>query len=175
MNIFVLDERPLVAAQYLDDVRVPKMVVESAQMLASALRRHGATDEEMPIAKTSGRPYLGGYKNHPCTIWAGNTSSNFAWLALHGLGLCAEYTRRFGKVHACESAIKHMIRMVDKIPAGTTEPFALAMDDEYKQENAVEAYRNYYFSKRESKGGVRYNRTTAPLWWKERERECSWS
>lgn len=175
MNIFVLDERPLVAAQYLDDVRVPKMIVESAQMLASALRRHGATDEEMPIAKTSGRPYLGGYKNHPCTIWAGNTSSNFAWLALHGLGLCVEYTRRFGKVHACESAIKHMIRMVDKIPAGITEPFALAMDDEYKQENAVEAYRNYYFSKRESKGGVRYNRTTAPLWWKERERECSWS
>ena len=175
MNIFVLDERPLVAAQYLDDVRVPKMIVESAQMLASALRRHGATDEEMPIAKTSGKPYLGGYKNHPCTIWAGNTSSNFAWLALHGLGLCAEYTKRFGKVHACESAIKHMIRMVDKIPAGITEPFALAMDDEYKQENAVEAYRNYYFSKRESKGGVRYNRTTAPLWWKERERECSWS
>ena len=174
MNIFVLDNNPIKAAAAMDCVRVPKMVTESAQMMASALRRHGATDEQMPLTK-AGRPYLGGYKNHPCTIWAGNTSSNFAWLALHGLGLCAEYTKRFGKVHACESAIKHMIRMVDKIPAGITEPFALAMDDEYKQENAVEAYRNYYFSKRESKGGVRYNRTTAPLWWKERERECSWS
>ena len=178
MNIFVLHTEPDKAARQMCDKHVPKMIVESAQMMASAVRRYGATDEqfiEHGILTKAGKPYRGGYKNHPCTIWAGNTSSNFAWLALHGLGLCAEYTKRFGKIHACESAIKHMIRMVDKIPAGITEPFALAMDDEYKQENAVEAYRNYYFSKRESKGGVRYNRTTAPLWWKERERECSWS
>jgi len=48
MNIFVLDEDPAQAARYLDDVRLPKMCVESAQMMASALRRHGATDEQMP-------------------------------------------------------------------------------------------------------------------------------
>ena len=37
MNIFVLDENPVIAAQCMDDVRVPKMCVESAQMMASAL------------------------------------------------------------------------------------------------------------------------------------------
>ena len=51
MNIFVLDENPITAAKYLDDVRIPKMCVESAQMMASALRRHGATDEQMPLLR----------------------------------------------------------------------------------------------------------------------------
>jgi hypothetical protein len=41
MNIFVLDLDPVKAAKAMDCVRVPKMVTESAQMMASALRRHG--------------------------------------------------------------------------------------------------------------------------------------
>ena len=59
MNIFVLDYDPVKAAQAMDCVRVPKMVTESAQMMASALRYHGATDEQMPLTK-SGTPYKGG-------------------------------------------------------------------------------------------------------------------
>jgi hypothetical protein len=51
MNIFVLDLDPVKAARAMDCVRVPKMVTESAQMMASALRRHGATDEQMPLTK----------------------------------------------------------------------------------------------------------------------------
>ena len=46
MNIFVLDTDPTVAAHMHCDKHVPKMVVEAAQMMASALRRHGATDEQ---------------------------------------------------------------------------------------------------------------------------------
>ena len=77
MNIFVLDENPVKAAEAMDCVRVPKMVTESAQMMASALRRHGATDEQMPLTK-SGTPYKGGYHHHPCTVWAGDSEANFA-------------------------------------------------------------------------------------------------
>ena len=99
MNIFVLDEDPAQAARYLDDVRLPKMCVESAQMMASALRRHGATDEQMPLTK-AGKPYKGGYKHHPCTVWAGDSRANFHWLADHALSLCSEYAKRFGKTHA---------------------------------------------------------------------------
>ena len=78
MNIFVLDLDPVKAAQAMDCVRVPKMVTESAQMMASALRRHGATDEQMPLTK-SGTPYKGGYHHHPCTVWAGDSEANFAF------------------------------------------------------------------------------------------------
>ena len=102
MNIFVLDKDPVTAARYIDDVRLPKMVTESAQMMAASLRRHGATDEQMPLTKPKWinaldgtdtmwfvqTPYLGGYKDHPCTRWAGDSRANFVWLALHAIEQC---------------------------------------------------------------------------------------
>ena len=187
MNIFVLDENPVKSAQAMDCVRVPKMVTESAQMMASALRRHGATDEQMPLTK-AGRPYKGGYKNHPCTIFAGDTRANFKWLAHHAEALLDEYYHRFGKVHACHNPIYQMSSMSKMIPEGDLTPFALAMPDEYRPnhiplretrygrfhnkgethataEEAVKAYRAYYHSKADSKGGVHYRHTSPPDWW----------
>ena len=177
MNIFVLDEDPAQAARYLDDVRLPKMCVESAQMMASALRRHGATDEQMPLTK-AGKPYKGGYKHHPCTVWAGDSRGNFKWLARHAIALVREYDLRFDKTHACNNPIHIMSCMDYIIPEGGQTQFALAMPDEYRPEPidgeivyhaypkfAVQAYRSYYKSKQYSKGGVRYVRTDVPTWW----------
>ena len=164
MNIFVLDDNPIKAAAAMDCVRVPKMVTESAQMMASALRRHGATDEQMPLTK-AGRPYKGGYKSHPCTIFAGDTRTNFKWLAHHAEALLDEYYHRFGKVHACHNPIYQMSSMSKMIPEGDLTPFAQAMPDEYKHENAVKAYRAYYHSNADSKGGVHYRHTSPPNWW----------
>ena len=131
MNIFVLDENPIRAAEMMDCVRVPKMIVESAQMMASALRRHGAVDSQMPLTK-SGTPYKGGYKHHPCTVWAGDSWHNFDWLANHAIGLLGEYYMRFGKEHACGNAIGQMNGMSWRLPNGRLTPFAQAMPDEYK-------------------------------------------
>ena len=164
MNIFVLDENPVKSAQAMDCVRVPKMVTESAQMMASALRRWGATDEQMPLTK-SGSPYKGGYHHHPCTIFAGDTRANFKWLAHHAEALLDEYYHRFGKVHACHNPIYQMSSMRDIIPEGDLTTFAQAMPDEYKDDDVVKAYRSYYKSKQYSKGGVRYVRTDVPTWW----------
>tara|TARA_Y100000004_G_scaffold130783_1_gene147486 strand:+ start:6754 stop:7329 length:576 start_codon:yes stop_codon:yes gene_type:complete len=182
MNIFVLDEDPCLAAKAVDCVRVPKMVTESAQMMASAVRRWGATDEQMPIAKTSGKPYKGAYKNHPCTLWAGDSYGNFRWLSAHALGLCFEYEKRFDKVHACMSAILKLHQLGIKLNQCQEEtgvsitPFALAMPEEFRTWEgdvlthsysgfAVEAYRNYYHSKMQSPGGVHYRHTSPPDWW----------
>ena len=164
MNIFVLDEDPVKSAQAMDCVRVPKMVTESAQMMASALRRWGATDEQMPLTK-SGSPYKGGYHHHPCTIFAGDTRANFKWLAHHAEALLDEYYHRFGKVHACHNPIYQMSSMSKMIPEGDLMPFAQAMPDEFKHEDAVQAYRAYYHSKIHSAGGVHYRHTSPPDWW----------
>jgi uncharacterized protein YbaA (DUF1428 family) len=167
MNIFVLDKDPAMAAKYMDDVRLPKMCVESAQMMASALRRHGATDEQMPLTK-AGKPYKATHKNHPCTIWAGDCRDNFEWLGKHAVTLCNEYFKRFGKVHACYYPIRIMRSMEimnRAIPKGSLTPFAQAMPDEYKDDDVVKAYRSYYKSKQYSKGGVRYVRADVPTWW----------
>ena len=180
MNIFVLDDDPIIAAQMMDCVRVPKMVTETAQMMASALRRHGATDEMfigLGILTKGGKPYKGGYAHHPCTIWAGDTHPNFSWLAIHGIGLISEYRKRFGKEHACAKPIIRMEGLgrvlilkpsddiLEHITGGVRTPFAQAMPDEYKDDDAVKAYRAYYHSKADSKGGVHYRHTSPPYWW----------
>ena len=168
MNIFVLDERPAVAARMMCDKHIPKMIVESAQMMASALRRHGATDKQMPLTKT-GKPYKGGYAHHPCTVWAGDSEANFAWLTRHAVELCAEYTKRFGKTHACERPIHSMIGLVPLFthrypsPEAALTPFAQAMPDEYRDDDAVKAYRRYYHSKQFAKWE---KGTPAPDWWR---------
>tara|TARA_R110002020_G_scaffold216353_6_gene423985 strand:- start:6848 stop:7360 length:513 start_codon:yes stop_codon:yes gene_type:complete len=167
VNIFVLDENPIRAAEMMCDKHIPKMVVESAQMMASALRRHDVTDERMPLTK-SGTPYKGGYQHHPCTLWVGDTYTNFDWLASHAIALCVEYTHRFGKQHACEDAICHMNAMhVDgfsHLNGDRLTPFAQAMPDEFKHEDVVKAYRAYYHSKQFAKWE---KGTHAPDWWME--------
>ena len=173
MNIFVLDKDPITAARMHCDKHVPKMCVEAAQMMASALRRHGATDEQMPLTK-SGTPYKGGYKHHPCTVWAGNSWPNFQWLTVHAIGLCVEYRKRFGKDHACYLPILRMETLgrvimlkpsndiLEHITGGELTPFAQAMPDEYKDEDAVKAYQAYYHSKQFAKWE---KGTPAPDWW----------
>ena len=178
MNIFVLHADPTKAARMHCDKHVPKMVVEAAQMMASALRRHGATDEQMPLTK-AGKPYKGGYAHHPCTVWAGDRRQNFVWLYRYGITLCQEYGKRFGKVHSCSKPINIMYRLRDIIPSGRPAGFALAMPDEYRPDpddlygdetvyhcgtqEAVKAYRRYYHSKQFAKWE---KGTPAPDWWR---------
>ena len=164
MNIFVLDKNPIIAARMMCDKHIPKMIVESAQMMASAVRRWGATDDVMPLTK-AGKPYKGGYANHPCTVWAGDTFGNFSWLTDHAMALCVEYTSRFGKEHTCADPISqlwHVGIVVSPSHRRTTTPFALAMPDEFKQEDAIQAYRAYYHSKTFAKWE---KGTDAPYWW----------
>ena len=40
MNIFFLDKTPELSAKMLCDKHIPKMLLESAQMLSTAVRRH---------------------------------------------------------------------------------------------------------------------------------------
>tara|TARA_B100000579_G_scaffold438049_1_gene471439 strand:- start:17291 stop:17761 length:471 start_codon:yes stop_codon:yes gene_type:complete len=149
------------AAHMQCDKHIPKMVVESAQMMASALIRAGVSEGSMPLTK-AGKPYKGGYKKHPCTLWAGDTHSNFNWLATHANQLTLEYTKRYGKKHACAEPIIKMSCLVDFIPEGYLTDFAQAMPDEYKNENPVKAYRAYYKSKTFAKWE---KGTPAPDWW----------
>ena len=86
MNIFVVNEDPSEAAVSLCDKHVPKMIVETTQMLVSALRRHGAGDEQVPLTK-SGTPHKGGYRHHPATVWTGDSRGNAEWLLEHGFAL----------------------------------------------------------------------------------------
>ena len=162
MNIFILHSDPRLAARMLCDKHCSKMIVETAQMMAAGLIAHGVEPNEMPLTK-GGTPYRGGYANHPCTRWSYESRANFVWLAQHGWWLCQEYTLRYGKVHACQSPIEQMWFLDKRITEGELTPFAQAMPDEFRDDDAVVAYRAYYHSKQFAK----WNKgTPAPDWWR---------
>lgn len=144
MNIFVLSTDPEEAAQMACDQHVIKMILESTQLLATALRFHGAPDEVLPRT-ASGTPYKSTHHNHPCSVWTRKTRANFLWLVEHVRALSEEYTIRFGKVHACSKWIDTMHRGSAWIPDGELTEFARAMPDQYKDETSVvRSYRAFY-------------------------------
>lgn len=148
MNMFILDIDPFEIAKSHCDKHVPKMIVETLQMCGSALIRHNS--KNMPITK-SGTPLRGGYHHHPVTRWIGETRSNFRFAINVGLALCAEYTFRYDKYHFSETGLRYMKNFDILIPDGPMTKFALAMPDIYKQDDAVMAYREYYFKDKRSK------------------------
>lgn len=135
MNIFVLDISPIACARAHADKHCVKMVLETAQLLSTAIRLTGGD-----------YGYKATHKNHPCSIWARTTKANFGWLQHLGMELCWEYSHRYGKVHKCESIIRDAPN--DTIPNGGLTPFAQAMPDEYKNEDPVLAYRSYYLNEK---------------------------
>tara|TARA_R100001163_G_C5061990_1_gene198981 strand:+ start:776 stop:1468 length:693 start_codon:yes stop_codon:yes gene_type:complete len=71
MNIFVLDRTPYLSAWALSDVHVNKMVVESMQMLTTALHQTGVLRaDQLPFRADGKTRYSGNaHVHHPCTKW----------------------------------------------------------------------------------------------------------
>jgi len=136
MNIFVLDLDPKKCAQDHSNTHVVKMVLETSQLLCGV---HWVTDSQDTI------PYKLSHKNHPCSVWARECIENYNWLSELGIELCKEYTNRYSKRHKSQDVIEWCINHPPKIQSnGTLTKFALAMPDEYKVDDVVESYRNYY-------------------------------
>ena len=145
MNIFFLHTNPRIAAKHHCDKHVPKMIVETGQMLCSALHR----TEKIPATDI---PYKVAYKNHPTTVWVGDSKANFNWTLELGFNLCMEFTRRFKKLHKTELVLTRIEELVNRYDIltgdakdGITYPH-LAMPEDCKEysDNYVECYRAYY-------------------------------
>ena len=138
MNIFVLDNDPYVAAQMMCDKHVVKMILEGCQMLSTV---HSLDVVQYNKPKL----YKPCFHNHPCTIWARASKSNYYWLANHTYELTNEYTSRYGKVHKSTSMAQWFIHNApSNLPNTICTKFAQAMPDVYKNTDAVKAYRAYY-------------------------------
>jgi len=135
MNVFVLDENPAIAAQYHTDVHVRKMLLESAQILSTACYLNGINDSNL---------YRPTHIKHPCVVEAAISRENYKWLCSLYLSLCVEYKYRFGKWHKSYNLLSSIYSHKPEFPISGNLCFAQAMPDEYKDENPVIAYRNYY-------------------------------
>ena len=171
MNIFILDNEPGIAARMMCDKHIPKMCVETLQMMGSALRRHGATDEQMPLTQ-KGTPLKGGYHNHPCTIWTRENTANYNWHYKHFIALCDEYTHRYKKVHATDTKLRQALKTppTNMSRSNKRTPFKLAMksNPECMFEDAVKSYRAFYHTK-QKRFSMTWSNRDIPEWWNATE------
>jgi hypothetical protein len=153
MNIFVLDQDVTKCAQAHCDLHVNKMILESVQMLCTALNEKGFNT-----------PYRSTHARHPCVLWVGASYDNFQWLRRLALALNEEYRFRYLKDRDHASiAVLHEIGGYRFHSAGLTA-FAQAMPDQYKVPgDAVHAYRAFY--RAEKAAFARWTRRPEPAWW----------
>lgn len=135
MNLFILDYDKEKCVQFYTDRHNIKIILEVAQLLCSA---HHFTGSTLEI------PYKPSHKNHPVCLWVRNSLSNYIYAVDLGKELCKEYTYRYNKVHKTQEVIEWCGKNLPDINDIGLTPFALAMPDEYKVEDAVQSYRNYY-------------------------------
>jgi hypothetical protein len=172
MNIFCLDKDPEKAARDLCDAHVIKMIVESAQMLANCFTIERLSADDCPQNK-SGSTRKHGYRNHPCTKWAMESSANMNWLVLHALSMCHEKKRRFGGSHFSESFIRWCDRCCNDsiVPIRGLTDFAIAISDQQQCRKhqgfdklcAVDKYRLYYIYDKSRFATWKY--TSPPQWY----------
>ena len=145
MNLFILSWIQREIAECMMDKHVAKILLEAVQMLCSAKRILDPDD------KINDKLYKLAHKNHPVTIWCRTSRENFIWTLDLIEELHKEWKYRYGhpetKMHK-----SYLVALIlrENIPTNFPEEglttFALAMPDEYKGEDPIEAYRKYYMS-----------------------------
>jgi hypothetical protein len=137
MNIFFLSLDPSEAARLHCDKHVVKMILETAQLLYTA---HWVYESSLPEGA-----YRKTHPNHPSARWVRESLENYTWLCRLGLALCEEYTYRYGKIHKTQHHLEWLSGHSphNLVNVGWTLP-RLAMPDEFKNNDPVIAYRNYY-------------------------------
>jgi hypothetical protein len=161
MNVFYLHKDPYEAARLMCDKHTPKMPVESGQML-STVHRYCDGTETIKLNKAGRRMkhwylddslkesllYKVAHLNHPSTIWTRQSDGNYAWHWHLFRAMLEEYTFRYGKVHKSSELLDILKTPPTNIPKGDFAPPPQCMPEQYKQEDAVIAYRNYYIGEK---------------------------
>ena len=147
MNIFVLDEFPMLAAQYHSDTHVVKMTLESAQLLCTC--HHAlAPIREHPLKHL----YRPTHITHPCAKWLRESRTNYEWLYELFRHLADEYKFRYHKDHKSWVDLKRLLaKPPERIPDKSRTPFARAFGVNWVEDlmlaGDVDAYRRYYVTK----------------------------
>jgi hypothetical protein len=167
MNLFILSLIQREIAQYMMDKHVSKILLEAVQMLSSAKRILDPDDTE-----TNSRIYKLAHKNHPVTIWCRKSKANYIWTLDLIEELHNEWRFRYGhpatkmhKSYLTAIVLRESIPDEDRFEMRGLTPFALAMPEEYKSDDAVDSYRRYYMSPEKRRIASWNKRREKPEWY----------
>jgi len=165
MNIFYLNEDPVVAAREHNDKHCVKMIVEYAQMLSTAHRACDGDDKADSLSL-----YKRAHINHPSTIWVRENKAQYSWLYRLFVALAGEYRYRYEKTH---STYLLLGAALEEPPNKITrnKPFnppPQCMPEEYKCDDAVKAYHNFYIGEKAHFSS--WKKRDVPKWYLKRSR-----
>lgn len=178
MNIFYLDSKPSQAAIYHHDKHVVKMILETAQLLSTVhrfthgkqyttlskndrkIKRWGHENDKLDLVL-----YKSTHVNHPSCVWARHNINNYNWLCELGLELCKEYTYRYKKKHKTEDILRVLFKYKPSLPDKEFTDPTPAMNDEFKLNDSLNSYRNYYV-KTKIDNAV-WTKRSKPFWLKD--------
>ncbi len=154
MNVFYINNDPVLAAQELCDQHVLKMQIESAQMLATAHWETGGS-----------APYKRAHVNHPSTKWTRQSVQHYRWLVKHGLAICEEFTKRYGNDHKTRQILEWLRDNEPNLPDNGFAPPPQCMPEEYKNTDTVAAYKTFYIKDKVLIKGLGWRKLgNAPNW-----------
>ena len=166
MNLFILSLIQKEIAQFMMDKHLHKILLEAVQMLCSTKR---VLDPEDPI---NDKLYKLAHKNHPVTIWCRTSKENFIWVLDLVEELHLEWRFRYGhsdkkfhKSYLVSLILRENIPRDSKFDTEGLTPFALAMPVQYKTDDPVLSYRNYYMSEEKQKIASWKKKREKPEWY----------
>ena len=97
--------------------------------------------------------------------WVGESVENFNYAHLLGKELGKQYTKRYGKIHKSSNIINafnngRLQNIEDRFPSQYFTRPPLCMPDEYKSDDYIQSYRNYYIG--DKKRFARYTLVDTP-------------
>lgn len=148
MNIFVLDTNPHLAAEAICDQHLNKMILESTQMICTALHT-------LLPGRWNGNLYKPVQPNHPCNKWLIESKANIDWLYSHAITLNNERKWRFPSrvEHGCLPVLEEAIEILDNEFPDDQQQTPFVYVGTYvaytptTPERVVQAYREYYRDK----------------------------
>lgn len=152
MNIFILDEDPILSVRYHPDKHIVKMPTEATQLLCTALHYAGCAPHWV---------YRPTHFNHPCAVWVRESLQNWLWLQDYVRLMGEEYSYRYGRTH--RAVAMAAILPTPNLPELALTPFAKCVPEEFRHLQVVEAYRRYFvWYKQHLK---KYTGRSVPIWW----------
>lgn len=178
MNIFWLSFQLAECARWHCDKHCVKMILETAQLLFTALHKLYPEFVEKYKKEMELKPYKKTHENHPCAKWARESKCNYLTLCDLGLELCKEYTHRYEKTHKCEPMLEWLKANAPDFDKFDKKEFTvppMAMPDKYKvipkkktkeaKLKAVKRSYQIYYQNDKAELAKWKNRNT-PDWWK---------
>ena len=157
MNIFYIDRNIQKCAEAHCDKHVNKMILEGAQLLASA--QHLTNPDASMITEL----YKLTHKNHPDAIWVRSSINHYLYLMdlMEALNEECKYRYEHNKDHISWTKVLNWpYPPLPDLPF--VEPPKCVHDDFKGMEDTVEAYREYY--KRDKREIASWSKRQPPDW-----------